>query len=163
MSSHLIKDKTTMALYRLIAVILTGGIMPLSSHAQTYSPHNAKVQLLSNEVLKGHLIGITPDSLSMEIGGVTIRTVHYGSVEYVWMYRQSGFKNGFLLGAFTGLAVGYGLNQASQFTTAAGAGFLGALGGACIGAFIGSQPKKLVIHGNRKKYDYLRTQCLMTL
>jgi hypothetical protein len=173
--------KKEMIWSRLIAVsILWAGILPSSSCAQTYSLTGVRVQLLSGEVLTGRLARMSSDSLFIEMKGGKRRTVHYRSVDQVKMRRADGISNGIWIGAGSGLALGLvtgialddggssssngsywsGLNQSTQSMEIAGMGLLGALAGATAGAIIGSQPKKIAIQGERRKYEELRTKCL---
>jgi hypothetical protein len=166
----------------IIFGILTMGIVPLRSLGQSYSLKGAKVQLIGGEVFKGTLIRMTSDSIIVELKDGRRKSVHYQSVDHMKMHRSGGVENGVLIGAGAGLVVGVvagiaantedsnassncyycNVNPVDPALVVAGAGFLGALVGASIGAIFSSQPSKILIQGDRMKYEDLRTKCLMS-
>lgn len=168
---------------RITLGILMVGFIAFNSHAQTYSLNNVKIQLLSKETLKGQLIRMTSDSLFLKMKGGKIKALNYRSVDFMKMRRSAGTTNGILIGAGAGLTVGLvvgvaagdgvsgssknsywgGLRQTSQSLELVGIGLMGAFAGGIIGAIIGSNPRKISIQGNQKRYDELRTQCLLSL
>jgi len=187
MSNQWLRPSVIVTSARLIALaILVTGIAPLSVDAQMYDLNNIKIQLLSGEVLKGRLKRLSVDSLYIETKSGMRKTAHYRSVDHVKMHRKGGVDNGILIGAGAGTAIGVMLAVAAQddgsgtssssggcylcninpidpVLEVIGAGLLGALAGATVGAVFSSQPKKIDIQGDRKNYEDLRTLCLLSL